>query len=355
MAISGVAQVPQSFGDGHHRAGTAGFTEPGGAGFLLCHGHGHSAGLFHCRSQGDWGDYCGSFIALFVICIPALVIGPVLMMLFAIHWRWFPVALWGSPARHFADAHARPLFHRARGRLMHEGMLGTLHAEFITTARSKGLGEMAVLLKHAFRIGILPVVSYSGPMLADLLTARSSSRTFPNSSIGVFMVDSSLNRDYTMVVGLSCSTRFCCWPLIWRLISFSLCWTRGCIMSRLEHLSPNQRRGVAFAATGPLRRLPFFWRCWFWPFYFGRSSAACHCATPARGPTHLPDAISDAQFEPPGIEHWFGTDVHGRDQLSRVWYGARISLLVVWSARRQPGHWRVVGRVAGYCGGRWTV
>jgi oligopeptide transport system permease protein len=88
-------------------------------------------------------------------------------------------------------------------RLMREGMLDTLQAEFITTARAKGLGEIAVLVKHAFPIAVLPVLSYSGPMLADLLTGSFVvENLFQIPGIGVFMVNSSLDRDYTMVVGL---------------------------------------------------------------------------------------------------------------------------------------------------------
>jgi oligopeptide transport system permease protein len=86
---------------------------------------------------------------------------------------------------------------------MREGMLSTLHSEFITTARAKGLGETAILIKHAFRIGALPLLSYSGPMLADLLTGSFVvENLFQLPGIGVFMVNSSLNSDYTMVVGL---------------------------------------------------------------------------------------------------------------------------------------------------------
>jgi len=87
--------------------------------------------------------------------------------------------------------------------LMHEGMLSTLHAEFITTARSKGLSETAILIKHAFRLAVLPVLSYSGPLLADLLTGSFIvENLFQIPGIGVFMVNSSTNRDYTLVVGL---------------------------------------------------------------------------------------------------------------------------------------------------------
>ena len=86
---------------------------------------------------------------------------------------------------------------------MREGMSGILHSEFITTARAKGLSETATLVKHAFRLAVLPVVSYSGPLLADLLTGSFVVESiFDVPGIGVFLVNSSLNRDYSMVVGL---------------------------------------------------------------------------------------------------------------------------------------------------------
>ena len=78
-----------------------------------------------------------------------------------------------------------------------------LRSEFIRTARAKGLGEGAVLFRHALRPAILPVVSYSGPLLAELLTGSFVvENIFQVPGIGVLMVNSSLNRDYTVVVGL---------------------------------------------------------------------------------------------------------------------------------------------------------
>src|SRR5204863_315132 len=88
-------------------------------------------------------------------------------------------------------------------RLMREGMLNTIKAEFITTARAKGLSENALLLKHAFRLAVLPVVSYSGPLMADLLTGSFVIESiFQIPGLGVFLVNGSLNRDYSLVVGL---------------------------------------------------------------------------------------------------------------------------------------------------------
>jgi oligopeptide transport system permease protein len=172
--------------------------------FCFALGVGIPLGFFTAVNKGNWGDYIGSFLALLVICIPALVIGPILIMVFAIKLKLFPVALWGSPWHAILPTLTLGLYFSGRiARLMREGMMTTLHSEFITTARAKGLSETAVLFKHAFRLAVLPVVSYSGPLLADLLTGSFVvANIFQIPGIGVFMVNSSLNRDYTMVVGL---------------------------------------------------------------------------------------------------------------------------------------------------------
>ncbi len=176
----------------------------GALAFCFAMGTGLPLGFFTAVHKGRWKDYLGSFVALLVICVPGLVVGPLLVMWFAIKLRWFPVALWGSPWHAILPTVTLGLYFSGRvARLMHEGMLATLPAEFITTARAKGLGEGAILLRHAFRIAVLPVVSYAGPMLADLLTGSFViENLFQLAGIGVFMVNSSLNADYTMVVGL---------------------------------------------------------------------------------------------------------------------------------------------------------
>ncbi len=176
----------------------------GGLAFLCAIGLGLPLGFFTAVRKGGWGDYTGSVVAAVIICVPSLVIGPILVMLFAIKWRWFPVALWGSPLQVVLPTLTLGLYFAGRiARLVHEGMLSTLHAEFITTARAKGLSETSILLRHAFRIAVLPALSYSGPMLADLLTGSFVvENLFQIPGLGVYTVNSSLNADYTMAVGL---------------------------------------------------------------------------------------------------------------------------------------------------------
>ena len=171
-------------------------------GFAL--GIGIPLGFMTAARKGQWVDYGGSLLALIGICVPAFVIGPLLVMSFAIKLKWFPVALWGSPLNAVLPTLALGLFYSGRiARLMREGMLGVLGEPYIMTARAKGLTERVVLFKHALRPAILPVLSYAGPMLADLLTGSFViENLFQIPGIGVFMVTSSQNKDYPMVVGL---------------------------------------------------------------------------------------------------------------------------------------------------------
>jgi oligopeptide transport system permease protein len=172
--------------------------------FTFALGVGVPVGYLTAVRRGRWEDYAGSFFAILMVCIPGFVVAPALIMFFAIQWRLLPVALWASPWHAILPVMALGLYFSGRiARLMREGMLNTMRSEFVTAARAKGLSENTLLLKHAFRLAVLPVVSYSGPLLADLLTGSFVIETiFQIPGLGVFIVNGSLNRDYTMVVGL---------------------------------------------------------------------------------------------------------------------------------------------------------
>jgi oligopeptide transport system permease protein len=172
--------------------------------FGLAIGLGVPAGCYSAVRRGSGAGFGVSLAALMAVCIPSFVIGPVLVMLFAVHWRILPVALWGAPAQVVLPLATLGLYFAGKvARLTREGMLETLRMEHIRTARAKGLTETNVLLRHALPLGILPVVSYAGPLLADLLTGSFVvENLFQLPGIGTFMVNSSLSRDYPMVVGL---------------------------------------------------------------------------------------------------------------------------------------------------------
>ena len=176
----------------------------GSLAFCFALGVGIPLGFYTAVRKGTWMECATSFFVLLAICIPALVLGPVLIIFLGIRWRWFPTGLWISPWHAILPTLTLGLYFSGKvARLMREGLLNTLHAAFITTARAKGLSEIGIYFKHAFPLAVLPLVSYSGPLLADLLTGSFVvENIFQIPGLGVFLVNSSLSRDYPMVVGL---------------------------------------------------------------------------------------------------------------------------------------------------------
>jgi len=177
----------------------------GGLAFCFASAVGIPLGFITAARRGGWQDYSGSFFSVLAVCIPSFVLAPSLILIFAIKLRWFPVGLWESPWHMILPPIALGSYFIGQvARILRDGMLTAAQSEFVTAARAKGLGETTLLFKHVFRIALLPVVSYSGPMLADLLTGSFIvENIFQIPGVGIFLVNSSLNRDYTVVVGLS--------------------------------------------------------------------------------------------------------------------------------------------------------
>ena len=177
----------------------------GSLAFCFALGIGLPLGFFTAARRGRWEDYAGGFLATLAVCVPGFVLAPFLIVVFAIKLKWLPVALWESPAQAILPMIALGAYSAGKvARLFREGMLNAMQSEFVTAARAKGLGENRLLFKHAVRIAVLPVVSYSGPMLADLLTGSFViENIFQIPGIGVFLINGALNRDYTVVVGLA--------------------------------------------------------------------------------------------------------------------------------------------------------
>ncbi len=177
----------------------------GGLAFCFAIGVGLPVGFFAAARRGQWQDFAGNFFAILAVCVPGFVVAPLLILFFSIKLKLLPVALWGSPLNAILPMIALGLYFAGKiARLFREGMMSAMQSDFVMAARAKGMGETHLLVKHAIRIAILPVVSYSGPMLADLLTGSFVvENIFQIPGIGVFLVNGSLNRDYTIVVGLA--------------------------------------------------------------------------------------------------------------------------------------------------------
>ena len=160
-------------------------------------------GTFAAVRRNTWIDYVASSFGLAGISIPTFVVGPLLVLLFAIHLGWFNASGWYGPADRVLPALVLGLAYAAPiSRLTRGGMLEVLHQDFIRTARAKGASEWRVVTRHALRGGLLPVVSYLGPAVAGILTGSFVIETiFQIPGIGREFVNSAFNRDYTLVLG----------------------------------------------------------------------------------------------------------------------------------------------------------
>jgi oligopeptide transport system permease protein len=149
-------------------------------------------------------DSGAMFAALLAISIPAFVTGPLLILIFGLKLGWLPVGGWSSwwslvlPAVTLAGPYIAYI-----ARLMRTSMLEVLGLDFVRTARAKGLPERRIIYKHAGKVAILPVVSFLGPLAANLLTGSIVVETIFNiPGAGGFFVNSILNRDGFLLGGV---------------------------------------------------------------------------------------------------------------------------------------------------------
>ena len=156
-------------------------------------------------------DYIPSSLAMVGICLPTFVMGPILMYIFALKLDWFPATGWGGfdgDAIFSADmvlpSLTLGLFYAAYiSRLTRGGMLDILTQDYIRTAKAKGASSMRVILIHALRGGLLPVISFMGPAVAGLIAGSFVIETIFNiPGLGQDFVKSAFNRDYTLVLGV---------------------------------------------------------------------------------------------------------------------------------------------------------
>jgi oligopeptide transport system permease protein len=164
---------------------------------------GGTAGILAALRHNRLVDYLTMSLALGGVSIPNFVLGPLLILVFALWLGWLPVAGWGSWRHLVLPAVTLGVLYTAYiARLSRAGMLEVLFQDFVRTARAKGLRESVVVLRHALPSAVLPVVSYLGPATAGALTGSVVVETiFAIPGIGRYFVQSALNRDYTMVLG----------------------------------------------------------------------------------------------------------------------------------------------------------
>ncbi|MBT1155354.1 ABC transporter permease subunit [Aminobacter anthyllidis] len=162
-------------------------------------------GIVAALNQNKLGDYSVIALATAGSTIPTFVIAPVIQLLFGLTWKLLPIGGWGDGAwiNKIGPILTLSLPQIAIvARLMRGSMIESLRSNHIRTARALGLSDWSVVVKHALRGAVLPIVSYSGPAAAALLTGSIIVETiFAIPGIGRYFVDAALNRDYTLVMG----------------------------------------------------------------------------------------------------------------------------------------------------------
>jgi oligopeptide transport system permease protein len=174
--------------------------------YLLALIVGIPVGSFAALKQNSRWDYGSMAITMLGISIPNFVLGPILVLIFSLSLYWFPPSRWGG---FFSRNIVLPVITLSAvymsyiARLTRAGMLEVLRSDYIRTARAKGLSEKDVVIRHALRGGLMPVISYTGPALAFLLTGTIVvERIFALPGLGNYFIQASLNRDEPLIIGI---------------------------------------------------------------------------------------------------------------------------------------------------------
>lgn len=177
----------------------------GATAFLIAVAGGSILGICAAAAHNRPLDYGLMMLALVGVSLPSFILGPLLILVFSFWLGWFPVGGWGEARQLWLPALALSLPYMAYiTRLVRVSMLEVLGEDYVRTARAKGVPESRVLFIHAFRNAALPLVSYSGPLAANILTGSLVVETiFSVPGMGPFFVNSVLNRDVFLTGGVT--------------------------------------------------------------------------------------------------------------------------------------------------------
>lgn len=164
---------------------------------------GPALGSIAALYQNKLPDYITMIIAIIGISVPSFIFATLLVQFVAKQVAWLPISGWGTFSHSILPSLSLALMPiAASARLMRSSMLEVLGQDYIRTARSKGLSKFKVIMGHAVRNAILPVVSTLGTTLSGLLTGSFViEKIFGVPGLGNFLISSVTNRDYTLIMG----------------------------------------------------------------------------------------------------------------------------------------------------------
>jgi len=164
---------------------------------------GVAAGVVSATRQYSWWDYAVMTVALFGISLPVFWLGLMLMLLFSVHLRWLPAGGYGTPAHLVLPTVTLAAFSVAIiARMTRSSLLEVLHQDYVRTAWAKGLSSRAVVLRHALKNALIPVVTVIGLQFGGLLGGAILTETvFAWPGMGRLLVGAIVARDYPVVQG----------------------------------------------------------------------------------------------------------------------------------------------------------
>jgi oligopeptide transport system permease protein len=164
-----------------------------------------AAGLTAASHRNSWLDRCAMFMATLGISLPHFILGALLIWAVALQLGWLQAGRWdqwGSAILPTITLGAAPAAYLAA--LLRSSLIETLGEDFIRTARAKGVGEISVVLKHALRHSLIPVLTVMGPLTAALLTGSFVVEyVFAIPGMGRFFITAVSDRDYPLIMGVT--------------------------------------------------------------------------------------------------------------------------------------------------------
>ncbi len=162
-------------------------------------------GAVAALNRDSYLDHGSMFLAVIALSVPSLALGPLLAWVFALELQILPVATWGTPAHMVLPALTLGIPLAAIvARLTRASLLEVLRQDFIRTAHAKGLAPRVIVLRHALRGALMPVITLLGPALALLISGTLVvERVFAVPGMGSYFVDSIGNRDYPVIMGMT--------------------------------------------------------------------------------------------------------------------------------------------------------
>jgi len=160
-------------------------------------------GVMAALKRNSLYDYAGMGVAIMGVSVPVIITGPVLQYLFGVQLHLLPITGWGSPAHAVLPSFALGFTYSALiARLMRASLLQVLNEDYIRTARAKGLSDRMVIIAHALKNSLIPVVTVIGPLFALLVTGTFVTETiFGIPGLGRYFVTSITGRDYAVIMG----------------------------------------------------------------------------------------------------------------------------------------------------------